>query len=77
MEYKENNFEEENSVEKDFFGDGPVENTEKTTKKKKPFFKRTGGIVLIVVLVVLIGGGISAFALRHQIMKAVLGPVDY
>ena len=77
MEYKENNFEVENSVEKNFFDDGPVENTEKTTKKKKPFFKRTGGIVLIVVLVVLIGGGISAFALRHQIMKAVLGPVDY
>ncbi|MGN0476664.1 MAG: hypothetical protein ACI4HM_04915 [Ruminococcus sp.] len=77
MEYNENNFEVENSVEKDFFGDGPVEKPEKITKKKKPFFKRTGGIVLIVVLVVLIGGGISAFALRHQIMKAILGPVDY
>lgn len=46
-------------------------------KKKKPFFKRTGGIVLIVFLVVLIGGGITAYVLRHQILKSILGPVDY
>ncbi|MGN1132046.1 MAG: hypothetical protein ACI4RL_04015, partial [Ruminococcus sp.] len=80
MEYNENTFSSENPVEKEssFFDDEPAENEEKITKKKKkPFFKRTGGIVLIVVLVVLIGGGITAFALRHQILKAVLGPVDY
>lgn len=47
------------------------------TKKKKPFFKRPLGITLIVLLVVIIGGGITAFALRDNILKAVLGPVKY
>lgn len=54
-----------------------VQETPKKVKKKKPFFKRTGGIVLIVVLVIIIGGGLTCFALRHTIMKAVLGPVNY
>ena len=79
------------NYEKDFFSDqyneeenifidekkDDQQSKEISKKKKKPFFKRTGGIVLIVFLVVLIGGGITAYALRHQILKAILGPVDY
>lgn len=47
------------------------------TKKKKRFFQKPLGITLIVILVILIGGGITAFALRDQILKAFLGPVQY
>lgn len=55
-----------------------VENNKpKKEKKKKPFFKRTGGIVLIVIMVVLIGGGVACYALRNQILKSFLGPVNY
>ena len=66
---------EENSISEEKKNDQQSKKISK--KKKKPFFKRTGGIVLIVFLVVLIGGGITAYALRHQILKAILGPVDY
>lgn len=59
------------------FSTNSEENVEKSKKKKKPFFKRPAGIILIVVLVLIIGGGITCYALRNQILKAVLGPVDY
>ena len=80
MKHKKNNDKSEKytETERNFFYDEPDADEEVVTKKKKkPFFKRTGGIVLIVILVLLIGGGITAFALRYQILKAVLGPVDY
>ena len=70
---------EENKTEKDFFT-FDEENVEKVPKKKKikkPFFKRPAGIILIVVLVLIIGGGVTCYALRNQILKAILGPVNY
>lgn len=49
----------------------------KKEKKKKPFFKRPAGIILVVLLVILIGGGVTCYALRNQILKSILGPVNY
>ena len=69
-------------LKKDFFTLSE-EDVEKPSKKnklkknKKPFFKRPAGIILIVVLVLIIGGGVTCYALRNQILKAVLGPVNY
>lgn len=79
MEVRKNMSEE---LKKDFFTLSE-ENVEKPSKKnklkknKKPFFKRPAGIILIVVLVLIIGGGVTCYALRNQILKAVLGPVNY
>lgn len=79
MEVRKNMSEE---LKKDFFTLSE-EDVEKTSKKnklkknKKPFFKRPAGIILIVVLVLIIGGGVTCYALRNQILKAVLGPVNY
>ena len=70
---------EENKTEKDFFtfDEENVEKVPKKKKTKKPFFKRPAGIILIVVLVLIIGGGVTCYALRNQILKAILGPVNY
>lgn len=79
MEVRKNMSEE---LKKDFFTLSE-EDVEKPSKKnklkknKKPFFKRPAGIILIVVLVLIIGGGVTCYALRNQILKAVLGPVNY
>lgn len=79
MEVRKNMSEE---LKKDFFTLSE-EDVEKPSKKnklkknKKPFFKRPAGIILIVVLVLIIGGGGTCYALRNQILKAVLGPVNY
>lgn len=79
MEVRKNMSEE---LKKDFFTLSE-EDVEKLSKKnklkknKKPFFKRPAGIILIVVLVLIIGGGVTCYALRNQILKAVLGPVNY
>lgn len=54
-----------------------MEKVPKKKKTKKPFFKRPAGIILIVVLVLIIGGGVTCYALRNQILKAILGPVNY
>lgn len=79
MEVRKNMSEE---LKKDFFTLSE-EDVEKPSKKnklkknKKPFFKRPAGIILIVVLVLIIGGGVTCYALRNQILKAILGPVNY
>lgn len=79
MEVRKNMSED---LKKDFFTLSE-EDVEKPSKKnklkknKKPFFKRPAGIILIVVLVLIIGGGVTCYALRNQILKAVLGPVNY
>lgn len=79
MEVRKNMSEE---LKKNFFTLSE-EDVEKPSKKnklkknKKPFFKRPAGIILIVVLVLIIGGGVTCYALRNQILKAVLGPVNY
>lgn len=79
MEVRKNMSEE---LKKDFFTLSE-EDVEKPSKKnklkknKKPFFKRPAGIILIVVLVLIIGGSVTCYALRNQILKAVLGPVNY
>ena len=69
----------ENKTQKDFFtfDEENVEKVSKKKKNKKPFFKRPAGIILIVVLVLIIGGGVTCYALRNQILKAILGPVNY
>ncbi len=54
-----------------------IKDAENVKPLKKPFFKRKGGIVLIVILVVLIAGAITAFALRDNIMRGILGPAKY
>lgn len=79
MEVRKNMSEE---LKKDFFtlSEDDVEKPSKKNKlkkNKKPFFKRPAGIILIVVLVLIIGGGVTCYALRNQILKAVLGPVNY
>ena len=79
MEVRKNMSEE---LKKDFFtlSEEDVEKPSKKNKLKKnkrPFFKRPAGIILIVVLVLIIGGGVTCYALRNQILKAVLGPVNY
>lgn len=79
MEVRKNMSEE---LKKDFFilSEEDVEKPSKKNKlkkNKKPFFKRPAGIILIVVLVLIIGGGVTCYALRNQILKAVLGPVNY
>lgn len=79
MEVRKNMSEE---LKKDFFTLSE-EDVEKPSKKnklkknKKPFFKRPASVILIVVLVLIIGGGVTCYALRNQILKAVLGPVNY
>lgn len=46
-------------------------------KIKKPFFRRKSVVILIIVFVVLIATSITAFALRNQIMRGILGPTKY